>query len=269
MQHLGLRPWVRREIGQEAQATVLNQAANAGMRGVLRPSQQSGLSVQPKASGGQTARLKRPATSVERPRQPVEAKRPSVAARSPNAVTRSPVHSEHSVKVAQVGEMPSPLSLIYAQVLPGFWLVAECDEWDRGSQAVFNRLLVACRGLAAQQGYQQPQVPQIEWFHWPLRLSAPIQNDEHSMRQALRGWVNGRRRPGAVWVSLGRRFVELLLPTQLAPGVRHQGRSGMDVVWFEGLPAMQIEPEHKAALWQFLQEAVPTFVRQLVASQSE
>ncbi len=307
MQHLGLRPWIRREIGQEAQAQILRAAGVAApITGGIqtKPSprvdaeqrkqqlrQSLGQSSAPKQSPvreAATPALKTVAhhgqQSSERLASSNATLKDTVKAAAPAAPKRqSPLRKAVAPKAevptvrasadvgietrgaqpVSSGNTPSPLSLMYAQVLPGVWLVAECDEWDRGGQALFHRLLKACADLVVRQGYQQAVSTEIEWFHWPLRLPAPIKNDEHNLRQALRGWVNGRRRPGALWISLGRRFVEMLLPSALGKGVRHQGRSGMDVVWFEGLPAMQIESEHKAMLWQFLQQALPPAITAL------
>lgn len=316
MRHLGLRPWVRREVGQEAQAQILTANGAVGLavgsvtgssqakpslanaeRHKMQLRQSLGQATSPNRSPAQQALAKatspaqKPAvvgqsnrstspqpsslqsTSVEN--QQEQDQQPSKTKIAPQS---SPLRRESKINAATLGRaaepvasadvgdnsqatnIPSPLSLMYAQVLPGVWLVAECDEWDRGGQVLFQRLLKACSDLVMRQGYQMTAAPEIEWFHWPLRLPAPIKNDEHNLRQALRGWVNGRRRPGALWISLGRRFVEMLLPSKLDKGLRHQGRSGMDVIWFEGLPAMQIEPEHKAILWQFLQQALPSAV---------
>lgn len=283
MRHLGLRPWISREIGQEARAQVLHTNAlkaqwtgftprtcagsraavgAAVLEGIAHEGGRKGIATKAAvASGGSATRKGSGFTGVERRGAGCSVVGPGDS--KPDAskpdVSKIDVSRQHDE--AASGQ-PSPLSLIYAQVLPQFWLVAECDEWDRGSQVVFQRLLKACIDLAVKQGAVAPSASQVEWFHWPLRLPVPIANDEHSLRQALRGWVNGRRQSGALWVSLGRRFVELLMPTSLPKGERHQGRSGMDVIWFEGLPAMQIEPEHKSALWQFIQSAVPGIVIQ-------
>ncbi|MEJ2680110.1 MAG: hypothetical protein P8144_01150 [Gammaproteobacteria bacterium] len=272
LQQFSVIPWVRRTPGSEKWAKVLRGRESIWRKNVPV--------VQQSENGAEKYVAKRAVTSTDEkgvlfvPHRTSTAVNPSLpeTVRVSTDASTTAAYTKYTEKEAEHGDAQgsgvqggdvqggdvqavAPFSLLYTELVPGVWLLAECDEWDQGSQAMFSQLVMASRKLtsAAVESETAAPAPALEWFHWPMRLPAVLDNHEENARHALRGWVKGRQKKGALWISLGRRFVVLMVPEPLPRGVRYTGRRGMDVIWFDSLPAMQMNPNAKRALWRFIQ----------------
>jgi len=257
MKHLRVIPWIRRKPGEEATANVLQLHRYVDAKAPLMnqggfvstSSQQFSPSSGPSIGSEPINRARELFNNRPEGRQPGNMPPPSGTLMAQGQHHKPQDTFRGANKKAGFSGEPAPLSLIYAQVNPKCWLVAECDEWDRESQQIFQKLFKACLGLLDSSNVPESS---LQWFNWPLKVAMPLENTDRNLKQAIRGWVHGRGEADTQWISLGRRFFDILVDDAIPSGQVYKGQSAMSIIWFDSLTAMQVEPALKARLWQYL-----------------